>query len=135
MGGGGQLGLGTEDLELLLSFLSPVHQTYVILFFFAGPHPQHTEGPRLGVESERQLLAYTTATATPDPSRICDLYRSSQQRQILNLLSEARDRTRILMDASQALNLLSHNGNSQTYIFLMGFLAELQAPPLLVIRL
>ena len=27
----------------------------------------HMEGPRLGVESELQLLAYTTATATMDP--------------------------------------------------------------------
>ena len=26
---------------------------------------------RLGVESELQLLAYTTATATPDPSHVC----------------------------------------------------------------
>ena len=27
----------------------------------------HMEVPRLGVESELPLLAYTTATATPDP--------------------------------------------------------------------
>ena len=38
-----------------------------------GPHMQHMEVPRLGVKSELQLLAYTTATATLDPSRICDL--------------------------------------------------------------
>ena len=31
---------------------------------FLGPHPQHMEVPRLGVESELQLLARTTATAT-----------------------------------------------------------------------
>ena len=55
------------------------------------------EVPRLGVESELQLLAYTIATETPDPSRVCDLHRSSRQRQILNPLSEARDQTRILM--------------------------------------
>ena len=34
-----------------------------------------------------------TATAMPDPSCICDLYQSSQQHQILNLLSEASDQT------------------------------------------
>ena len=28
-----------------------------------GPHPQHREVPRLGGESELQLVAYTTATA------------------------------------------------------------------------
>ena len=49
------------------------------------------EVPRLGVELELQLLAYTTATAMSDPSPICDLHHSSQQGQILNSLSEARD--------------------------------------------
>ena len=34
--------------------------------------------PRIGAESELRLPAYTTATATPDPSRICDLHHSSQ---------------------------------------------------------
>ena len=40
-----------------------------------------------------QQPAYPTATAVPDPSHICDLHHSSGQHQILNLLSEARDRT------------------------------------------
>ena len=35
--------------------------------------------------------AYTTATATPDPSHICDLHCGLLQCQILNPLSEARD--------------------------------------------
>ena len=52
-------------------------------------------------ESELQLLAYATATATTDPSRICDLHHSSRQCQILNSLSEARDQTCILMDTNQ----------------------------------
>ena len=59
------------------------------------------EVPRLGVELELQLLAYTTATATRDPSHICALHHSSQQHQILNPLSGARDQTSILMDTSQ----------------------------------
>ena len=37
-------------------------------FFFLGGHPQQKEVPRLGVESELQLPACTTATATQDPS-------------------------------------------------------------------
>ena len=39
---------------------------------FLGPHLQHVEVPRLGVESELQLLAIATATATAmwDPSGI-----------------------------------------------------------------
>ena len=58
------------------------------------------EIPRLRAESELQLPAYTTATATWDPSCVCDLQRSSQQCWLLNPLSEARDGTHILMDIS-----------------------------------
>ena len=54
------------------------------------------EAPRLEVESELQLLAY--ATATRNPSCICNLHHSSQQHQTLNPLSEARDQIHILMD-------------------------------------
>ena len=76
--------------------------------FFLGLYPQHMEVPRLGVESELQLLAYTTATAMRDPSHICDLHHGSQQRRVLNPLSQARDRTCILMDAiSYLLHLFS----------------------------
>ena len=59
------------------------------------------EVPRLGVKLELQLPAYATATAMQDPSWVCDLHQSSQQRQILNLLSRARDPTSILTNASQ----------------------------------
>ena len=49
-------------------------------FFFSSleSHPgvwRHLEVPRLGVKSEPQLPVYTTATATWDPSHICDLHR------------------------------------------------------------
>ena len=68
---------------------------------FLGLYPWHMAVPRLGVHLKLQLLAYTTATATPDPSRVCDLHHSSQQRQILSPLSEAMDRTLNLMDPSR----------------------------------
>ena len=61
-------------------------------FCFLGPHLWHMEVPRLGVESELQLPAYATATATgdpsyttpqltavPDPSRAFSVHCSSQQ--------------------------------------------------------
>ena len=70
-------------------------------FVFLGPYPQHMKVPRLGVQSELQLLAYTTAIAALDPSCICNLHHSSRQHQIPNPLSKARDRTQVLMDASQ----------------------------------
>ena len=41
------------------------------------------------------------ATATRDPSLICDLHHSSQQCWIPNTLREARDQTHVLMDTSQ----------------------------------
>ena len=64
---------------------------WLINFFFLGPYMRHMEVPRLGVESELQLLAYTTATAMLDPSFICDLDHSSWYHWILNALSKARD--------------------------------------------
>ena len=62
------------------------------------------EGPRLGVELELQLPAYTTAAETQDPSHVCDLPHSSWQRWFPNPLSRARDRTCILMDTSRVCN-------------------------------
>ena len=69
-----------------------------ILFFFLRLYLQHMEVPRLEIESELQLPAYTTATATLDLSHICDLQCSLWQHQILYPLSEARDQTCILTD-------------------------------------
>ena len=61
---------------------------------------QHMEVSGLGVESQRQLPAYTTAMAIWDLSHICGLCHSLQQSRILHLLSKARDGTCILMDAT-----------------------------------
>ena len=86
---------------------------FFFLFFFflfrAAPWPM--EGPRLGVQLELQPPAYTTAIATQDPSRVCDLHHSSPPRWILNPLSEARDQTcnLFISDAPQCeLHLLSY---------------------------
>ena len=59
------------------------------------------EVPRLEVQSELELPAHARATAMQDPSHLCDLHHSSRQCRILNPLIEARDRTHVLMDASQ----------------------------------
>ena len=51
---------------------------FLSFFPFLGLHLQHMEVPQqLGVELELQLLAYTTATATLDPSHICSPLHSS----------------------------------------------------------
>ena len=82
-----QLGDGEDDDDdsnsnenANLEFIS-FYLIYLILFLFyfscsLGPHPWHMGVPRLG---ELQLPAYTTATATRDPSRICDLHPGSRQ--------------------------------------------------------
>ena len=71
-----------------------------VLFCFLGLHLWHTEVPWLGVESELQLPAYSTATVTRDPSCSCDLHGSSRKPWILSSLSRTRDQTLVLMDAS-----------------------------------
>ena len=75
------------------------------------------EVPGLGVESELHLLAYTTAAAKWDPSCVCDLHHSSQQRQIPDPLSRARDQTHILMDTSQIHFRCTARGTLETAFF------------------
>ena len=76
--------------------------------------------PRLEVESELKLPAYTTATATWDPSCVCGLHHSSQQSWILSTLVEARDQTRILMDTSQIRFLCATTGSPLIFILTEG---------------
>ena len=91
----------------------------------------HVEVPRLGVKSELQLLAYTTATATWDQSHVCDLHCSSQQHWILNPMSKARDPTHVLMDTSQVLYHWATMGTPSFPIFLYDqWLCPKQAQPL-----
>ena len=62
----------------LFSLFNPPHHDFFFFSFWG-----HTQGIwkflGLGVESELQLLAYATATAMWNPSRICDLRQSSGQ--------------------------------------------------------
>jgi len=69
--------------EEFMDPLTHLMDIYVFILLL-GPHPQHMDVPRLGVESELQLPAYTTATATPDPSHVYILHHSSRQLWILN---------------------------------------------------
>ena len=83
----------------LFNEFSCLNNFFFGLFVFLGMYLQHMELPRLGVELELQLLDY--ATATPDPSGVCNLHHSSWQYQILNPLSEVRDQTCNLMVPSR----------------------------------
>ena len=112
----------SNDEHLFMSDISIFIFIYLFIYFlsfvFLGPHMWCMEVPRLGVESKHQLLAYTTATATWDLSQVCDLHHSSQQCWILNLLSEARDRTCNLMAPSQICFRCIMMGTPQTSVFL-----------------
>ena len=69
-----------DEVHLSIYYLSICLSVYLssiyLSIFFLGPHPWHMALPRLGVKSELQLLAYTTATATPDLSHVCNLPHS-----------------------------------------------------------
>ena len=90
---------------------------FFFFFFFClfRLHSWHMEVPRLGVESELQLPAYATATATKDLSHVHDLYHSSWQCWIPDPLSKARDRTYKLMDISQIHFCCTTTGNSSHF--------------------
>ena len=86
-----------------------------IYMIFLGLHPQRIEVPRLGVESELELLAYAAGrsepkSAMPDLSCIYNLHHSSWQGQILNPLNKSRDRTYILLDTIQVHNHCATTG-------------------------
>ena len=54
---------GPVSVKDTLGCLRKEHKTLLLIFlffFFSGPHPWHKEVPRLGVESEVQLLDYVT---------------------------------------------------------------------------
>ena len=87
------------------------------LFVFLEPHLQPMESSRLEAELQLQLPAYTTATATWDPSHICNLYHSSWQCQLLNPRSKAKDRTHNLMDISWVCDHWATTGTPRKLVF------------------
>ena len=53
---------------LACSAIEIYHLIFISFFVFLGPYPQYMEVPRLGVQSELQLLDYTTVRATGIPA-------------------------------------------------------------------
>jgi len=76
-----QPGFQQQQVSAFIFLSLEVLKIFFFFFFvflpYLGPIPQHMEIPRLGVESELQVPAHTTATATRDPSLVCDLHHSS----------------------------------------------------------
>ena len=93
-------------------YLFPVGRIIDFFFFF-----RVTCGGSQASSRIRAVAAglHHRVTVVPVPSHVCNLHHSSQQHQIFNLLSEARDQTCIFMDTSQICFLLCHDG-----LFLLG---------------
>ena len=90
-------GLGKWDPEQLsFSFFF-----FFFFFFFLNGHPTVNGGSQDRAQVELKPPAYATATAMWDLSCIRNPHHSSLQCWILNPLNEAKDWTRILMDARQ----------------------------------
>ena len=67
-----------------------------VFLFTATPAAYGSSQPRGPIRATP--AAYTTATAMPDLSHVCNLCCSFWQRQILNPLSKARDQTHIFTE-------------------------------------
>ena len=83
--------------------LTDIHVYICTLFFClfrAEPMAYENSQARGRIRAAAASL-YTTATATWDPSHLCNLYHRSRQHWILNPLSKARNQTCVLMDTSQ----------------------------------
>ena len=89
-----------SNLSRCSQILSPCATAVIPPPLFLGPLPWYMVVPRPGIKSP-ELPACATATATRDPSCVCNLYHSSWQCWTPDPLSKARDRTCILMDTSQ----------------------------------
>ena len=77
---------------------------YVFFFFclFRAPTAAHGGSQARGlIGAIAAGLHHNHSSAGSEPSRVCNLHHSSWQRQTLNPLSEARDGTCVLMDASR----------------------------------
>ena len=71
------------------------------------------------------MLAYAGATATRDPSLVCNLHHSSRQRQILNPLGEARNRTCTSWFLVGFVNLCATTGTPASFACLFSNLLRL----------
>ena len=67
-------------------------------------------GGQIGTAATSLHYIHSNNARSEPHLHICNLHFSLWQRQVLNPPSRARDRTHILMDASQVLNLLSTMG-------------------------
>ena len=94
-----------------------VYMNIYIYILFLGLHPWHMGVPRLGSELELQLPAYTYRHSNVGSKP--NLRPTPQLTAMMDPqpLSEARDRTCILKDASQICFHCTTTGTQNIYIF------------------
>ena len=68
----------STNLFFIIKHAGKISFIYNLFFHFLRPHQRHMEVPGLGVKLELHLLAYTTATATPDPSSYTAAYGNAE---------------------------------------------------------
>ena len=123
--------LSGSGINLIFIWIWVLKYSFLFFYFhfyfycFLGPHMWRMEVSRLGVESELQPPAYTTAIAMWDLSHICDLHHSSQHHWIPDPLSKARDQTHTLMDTSGICFCFTMMGTSGVlFIFKVKYLSK-----------
>ena len=107
---------GKQSILKKISQTNSIEGNLILFFFFFLPllwSLQHMEVPGLRVELEPQLPAYTTATAMPDLSCMCNLHHSLQQCWTRPGIEITSSRT-----LCWVLTLQSHKG-TPIFLFLM----------------
>ena len=94
--------------EMIKSHIPP--SFFLVLL---GLHPLHMEVSSLVVESELQLLAYTTDTSTPDLSHVCHLHQAHGNTRSLTLWARPGIEPASSQKLCQVLSPLSQGRNSQ----------------------
>ena len=101
---------------IILALFSSLNVSFVFFFFWLLLPAYGSSQARGQIRAAAASHSHTIATL--DLRCVCDLHCSSQQCWIPNPLSEVRDQTRIPVDSSPILNLLSHSRNSLNIYFL-----------------
>ena len=103
------------DIWVVSPLLAILNNAAINIYYYYCCCSHHME-QQAGVELELQLLAYTMAAATRDPSHICDVHRSSWQRWIFVPLSEARDPSQVFMDTNWVPFLFATTGTPYKHL-------------------
>ena len=107
----------------------PVSFFLSFFFFFLFVFCPFRATPAAYGGSQARGLTEATAVATPDPSRVCNLHHSLQQRRILNSLSKVKDGTCNLMVPGQIRFCCATTGTPFFFVLFCFLLLFFRAVP------